>query len=141
LWYKIILKVKAMKTQNLLKSVLLVVVLATTSLIAVANNNNETSFQVESSTDLKETIGRIVENDFKCTDNYLQQFNITEINDNVNLKFYIDSEKRIHVIAAESNNIQAAKYVEELLDNYILSADKSMLNRYFILGLKVVYRS
>ncbi len=130
-----------MKTQILFKSIVLALILASTSTFAVAKTYNDTSFKVETNTDLRTTIRGIIENDFKSPDNFLQKNNISRLNDQVELKFYIDADKKIHIVEAESDNLEAAKYVERLLENYTLNVDNAFANKHFMLSLKVVYRS
>ncbi len=130
-----------MKTLTFFKSILLIVVLASTSVVALANDPIETRNEVQNTQNLKEIIGDIIQKDISSNENYFYQNNIKEANENVELKFYITSDKKVKVISSDSKNPMVAKYVNQLLQDCAVDVDNKLVNRGFVIGLKVIYRS
>jgi hypothetical protein len=124
-----------------LKTLLMTMTLAAFTLIALAADYNESRYEFNPKNDLKTTIKKMVANDFSSINNYFIRNGIETLNEDVKVKFFIDKENKMHIVEVEGNDENARTYIKQLLDGKKVKASDMLLNKYYLLGIKIDYRS
>ena len=124
-----------------LKTLFLTLMLAVLSMSAFSVNFNESRYEIKAENDLKTIIKRMVSKDFYRIDNYFHSNNISDLDEDVVVKFLINSENKIQVIEMNSKSPEAEEYINSLLHNLKVKANGLLINRYYIIKIKLEYRS
>ncbi|HOO84264.1 MAG TPA: hypothetical protein PLS94_06870 [Prolixibacteraceae bacterium] len=124
-----------------LKTLFVTFLLATFALASFGANYNETRFEVKNNVDLKTTIKKMISDDFVNVNNYFHQNGISNLNERVLVKFYIDENNKVQVIAVEGGSDDAKAYVKQLLGEKKIKASDVVAQKYYSLALVIDYRS
>jgi threonine synthase len=83
----------------------------------------------------------MVANDFSSINNYFIRNGIENLKEDVMVKFYIDKENKMHIVEVEGNDEDARTYIKQLLDGKKVIASDMVVNKYYLLGIRIDYRS
>jgi hypothetical protein len=124
-----------------LKTLLVTLMLATFAMTTFAIDYNESRFEIQNSTDLRTTIKKMLSDDFVNVNNYFHKHGISDLKDDVLVKFFIDENNRFQVVDVEGGSDDAKSYVKQLLNNKKVNASDAVVKKSYQLSLKIDYRS
>lgn len=123
------------------KTLFVTLMLATFAMTTFANDYNESKLEIQNSADLRTTIKKMLSDDFVNVNNYFHENGISDLKDDVLVKFYIDENSRFQIIDVEGGSDDAKTYVKQLLNNKKVKASDAIVKKSYHFTLKIDYRS
>ncbi len=107
------------------KLILILLLMCCTFTIASAKIND--TKQITSISDVRDNLINLIENDFVDIEDYLDQKDISTIDENVDIVFVITHKKTIKILNAKCKNQIASDYIIQVLDNQQLDITPNMI--------------
>lgn len=107
------------------KLILILLLMCCTFTIASAKIND--TKQITSISDVRDNLINLIENDFVDIEDYLDQNDISTIDETVDIVFIITHKKAIKILYANCKNQIASDYIIQVLDNQQLDITPNMI--------------
>lgn len=107
------------------KLILILLLMCCTFTITSAKIND--TKQITSISDVRDNLINLIENDFVDIEDYLDQKDISTIDENVDIVFVITHKKTIKILNAKCKNQIASDYIIQVLDNQQLDITPNMI--------------
>lgn len=107
------------------KLILILLLMCCTFTIASAKIND--TKQITSISDVRDNLINLIENDFVDIEDYLDQNDISTIDETVDIVFVITHKKAIKILYVNCKNQIASDYIIQVLDNQQLDITPNMI--------------
>jgi hypothetical protein len=125
-----------MKTLQAILTVALVAVMVTTG-----SAKKYTSAVVNNNDDLKMFVAQTLKSDMQTFGNYMYQNNISTLDGEATVTFFIDQSGTLIVTKVNCCNCDTQKYVTELFNRTKLNIQPDMTNKFYRVKLQLTYKA
>lgn len=118
---------------------ILVLTFLLTSIGGLCSAKSSVAYNVRTSNDFKKVVTKMVQDDFACPNNYLNECGVTKLDENVKIIFTIDSKNQIRIIKSEGKSDEACTYVQQLLNYKPVDVSEELVGKRYSISIALRY--